>query len=515
MKKAVLIAAPHGFATHGEFKTLDLDYLTPVFAPLTGIVALGSYLAAHGVPVEIVDVQMDYGVGLTPEAERLVLRRVTRDLLAAKDSIAWVGISQISVANSGLELASEIRLAMPRMPIIMGGYFPSFAYRRVLEGCPAVTAVVRGDGEAAALRISQRVAHGRPFLREETPNLAWREGGRVVMSRAAPMDLGGLPICDFRLLRHPAAYPTISVYASRGCPWACRFCAEAGMRPYAAFPAAWVRRQLSHVASVTRCRRILFADPTFAVGKERLLELCGALQDQSFTWAAGTRPDVVDADAVRALRRAGFESLFYGVESASPSTLVRMGKVASAVQARRYVRQAVRAVQACFEEGVTPFIALMLDFPGDTEADFRATRGFVRELRRLHDRVKPRGGERPGLIVDCYRTAIVEGTPLARTSPSLESAQGGGTRSPSSLKAGIAQRAIGELRTQSVLTPLAVERMNRYWVVSLPTLLARHPEMKDDDGVVTLGDVLGRGGARMSFKEASRILAPPWRRAPI
>ncbi|MBI5211152.1 MAG: HEAT repeat domain-containing protein [Elusimicrobia bacterium] len=508
MKKAVLIAAPHGLATHGvAFRGLDQADLTPIFPPLTGAVALGSYLAVHGVPVEIVDVQMDYGIGLTPDAERLVLRRVTQDLLAQKDAIAWVGISQISVANSGMELAAEIRRVLPRVPVIMGGYFASFAYRQVLEECPAVTAVVRGDGEAAALRISQRVDRGQPFLVDDTPNLAWRERGRIATSRVEPMDLGGLPICDFRLLRHPGAYPTISVYTSRGCPWACRFCAEARMRPYAAFPAAWVSRQLSHIASVTSCRRILFADPTFGLGQERTREVCRVLRGQPFTYAAGTRADVVDAGSVRLLRQAGFDSLYYGVESASLSTLVRMNKVESLAAARRYVEKAAKAVRACFEEGVTPFVGLMVAFPGDSEADCRATMGFVKRLRRLHDRVKPRGGKRAGLIVDCYRTGIIDGTSISRTHRRTEMVPGGRILSLSPRMADIARRAIDEFRKQSVLTPLALERVNRYWMVSLPMLLEKHPELKDDQGVLAVGDALSRGAPRLSLQRASRIMS--------
>ncbi|MBI5211150.1 MAG: HEAT repeat domain-containing protein [Elusimicrobia bacterium] len=500
MKKAVLVEPPQSFASS------DLDSRKASFSSPLGVVAVGSYLAAHGVPVEIVDVQMDYGIGLTPDAERLVLRRVTRDLLAQKDAIAWVGISQIWSYNLGMELAREVRQALPQVPIIMGGYFPSFAYRQVLEECPAVTAVVRGDGEAAALRISRRAAQGRPFLRDDTPNLAWREGGRIATSRMEPMGLGDLPICDYSLLRHPAAYPTISVYTSRGCPWSCRFCPEAGMRPYAAFPAGWVRRQLSHVVSVAPCKRVLFADPTFGVGRERAKDICGAVRDRRLRCFVESRADAVDAGLVRLLAEAGFDSIYYGVESAHPPTLVRMGKVRDVAAARRFIEKSMRAVQACFEEGVTPIVGVMLAYPGDTESSYRATLAFARRLRHLHDTVKPHGGKKPGLFVHCHRTGVIDGTSLARARLRAASGSGGKGLSHPPRMAEATVRYVGEIGGQSVLTPLAVERLSRYWTVSLLTLLENHPGLRDDDGVLTLGDILSGGGPVMPPKKAVRIL---------
>lgn len=511
MKKAVLIAASHGFGTLPDIFPINL-----LLPPVSGVVALGSYLASQGVPVEIIDVQMDYGIGTTAAAEGVVFRRLARDLLRRAGSIAWVGISQITGANSGLAIAAEIRRVLPRMPIVLGGYFPSFAYRAVLEECPAVTAVVRGDGEAAAIRISRCVEAGKPFLSEETPNLAWREGGLIATNPVAPMDLGELPICDFRLLRDPDAYPMLTLMTSRGCPFRCRFCPEAGMRPFAAYPADWVRRQLAHVASSTKCKRIMFTDPTFGLGTERTRELCKALRSHRFSYAAVSRVDVVGPEEVRLLSEAGFDSVYYGIESASASTLIRMGKAASLAAARRYVQAAARALEACFEEGVTPFMGLMLAFPGDGESDYRATLAFAREMRRRHDRIRPAGGRRAGLIVECFPTMLFDGTALAadleRRFPKtrLDPEKRLGASIVSSPSPGVGQdctlRYIGEIRKQTAVTPLAAERLGGYWLMSLPMLLEKHPELKDSEGVVKLGDVLNRTAARMSPGKAARLL---------
>ena len=60
MKKAILIAPPNDFAGN-----VNVARFTSLLAPPLGILALGSYLSAHDVPVELIDVQMDFGFGRT------------------------------------------------------------------------------------------------------------------------------------------------------------------------------------------------------------------------------------------------------------------------------------------------------------------------------------------------------------------------------------------------------------------------------------------------------------------
>ena len=46
----------------------------------------------NDVPVELIDMQMDFGFGLTREVERTLCRRVAQYLYDQADDIAWIGI---------------------------------------------------------------------------------------------------------------------------------------------------------------------------------------------------------------------------------------------------------------------------------------------------------------------------------------------------------------------------------------------------------------------------------------
>jgi anaerobic magnesium-protoporphyrin IX monomethyl ester cyclase len=498
MRKAVLIAPPNDFAGN-----VNVRRFTTLLAPPMGILALGSYLSAHDVPLELIDVQMDFGFGLTYAAERIAFQRVAQYLYDQADDVAWIGISQLSNASTGVTLAQEIHALLPELPIIFGGYFPSGAYRALLERVPLITAIVRGDGEVAALEISRSLAQGRPFLDDRVPNLAWMNEGSVRTTPIQPVSLDDLPIMDFRLLRNPSNYQNIDLMTSRGCPFRCNYCLESSMRPYAAHSPTWVDRQLAHLEAETPNDRVFVYDPVFGLGRERTIEMCCALGKRRFTYAVESRVDVLAPDLLQDLRQAGVEIVYLGIESASPDTLLRMNKLRSAAQARSYLVDAMKVLQACFENDVTPVVGFMLGFPGDTEADYQATLEFAEDVGQLHDRVVAQTGVETGFVPFVFYTKIYEGSPLAErvtedfpemTLRSSESFIGERVvLSPTpGLGMDVTQRYRDEIVRRGDHSPLALERLREHFSFSLEVFLAEHPELTDEQGVVVLGDHLRR-----------------------
>lgn len=497
MKKAVLIAAANDFAGNA-----NVARFTSLLAPPLGILAVGSYLAAHGVPVELIDVQMDFGFGLTRNAECAVASRVARYLREQAEAISWVGISQLSNAGNGVTIATEIRAHLPQAPIIFGGYFPSSTCRSLLERHPFITAVVRGDGEAAALQLSRSLAEGNSALSPQTPNLVWMDHGEMHASPTRPAALADLPLLDFRLLRNPSSYQIIDLMTSRGCPFQCDYCLEGTMRAYAAHPPEWVARQLTHLEEELPNDRVFIYDPVFGLGRERTRAMCRVLRQRRFTYAVESRVDVLTPDLIPALRAAGVETVFLGIESTSTATLLRMNKVRSAAVAAEYVDRAFAVLQACFEHDVTPVMGFMLGFPGDVEDDYRATVEFVRQVGQLHGRAAARAGTQTGFVAFPFYTKIYQGSALAervetdfpqavlREEPFLGEKA---VLSPSTeVDLALTQRYQAEIAQHSAYTPLALDRLQRYFSFSMEDFLADHPELTDGQGVTVLGDSLRR-----------------------
>lgn len=500
MKKAVLIATPIDFQ-----HDLDLfDETVPVSPPL-GILAIGSYLAAHGAPVELIDVQMDFGFSLEKRGRQVLLRRVVDHLAAQAGEIAWIGISQLSTSETGVTLANLARAALPETPILFGGYFATCNHRRLLEEHPAISAVVCGDGEAAALAISRALDEGRPLFSEAIPGLAWRDGSQIRAAPQQPMDLTTLPILDFGLLRRPTSYPYLDLMTSRGCPYACSYCLEARMRPYSRYPLAWVETQLKSLEASLPNDYINFFDPIFGVGKKQTLEICQVLRERRFRYIIESRADVLDPALIPALAEAHIEMIYLGIESASPATLIRMNKVASPERARAYLESSLKLMQACFENDITPVIGLMPGFPGDTHADHAATLEFIRRIRETCDEAAARTGKQPGYSLLPSPTVVHAGSTLAERLadfPDVVLRPGSFTGTDivaqvsSEMNEESAAGFIEELLSLDGWTEKSGERLHRHMFYPLKTLLDAHPEWTDAEGVSRIG-----GAERQEVRE--------------
>ncbi len=489
MKKAILINVGYDSARYDEHLPI---------APSLGVLSVGSYLAAHNVPVELIDTQVDFGFGTSSSAQHVVCQRIAQYLHSQADAIAWVGISQLANATNGLTLAQEIRAALPKVPIVFGGYFPTSSYRTLLERYPFVTAVVRGDGEAAALQISRRLAQDDSFLDEQTPNLAWLQEGRIQTTPIQFTNLKEVPILDFRLLHNRFSYQLINMVTSRGCPFQCNFCLERSMRPYVEYPADWVARQLDHAEAELTCTRIGISDPIFGLTRKRTLDMCRVMRGRRFKYGIESRVDVLAPDLLPHLRQARLEFVFWGIESASPSTLLRMNKVRSEAEAEQYLKATMAVLKACFEHGVIPLMGFMLNFPGDTEADCQATLDFVVEAAQVRSQVAADSGVDTGFLPFAQPTKIYEGTALfeqiAKSFPQTVLApdpfvgEYSIVSSSPSFGSEIPSRYEEEINALGYYTPETLDLINHYSYFQSKEFVTAHPELTDSEGVTILSD---------------------------
>src|SRR5512143_2690139 len=70
-------------------------------------------------------------------------------------------------------------------------------------------------------------------------------------------------------------------------------------------------------------RHIIFVDDLFTVRKQRVVELCQAFLDESFafSWGCNSHPNLLDAETLALMRRAGCWQIAYGIESGSQRIL--------------------------------------------------------------------------------------------------------------------------------------------------------------------------------------------------
>ena len=162
---------------------------------------------------------------------------------------------------------------------------------------------------------------------------------------------------------------------------------------------------LSHIAETAPIAQvpvdtIYFGGGTPSLyGEKRLKEILAALKkqlpvDKDAEITLEANPDSVDLRALRRLRKAGFNRISLGMQSASPEEL-------AAVHRPHTVQQTDQAVTMAKKAGFKNLsLDLIYGLPGQTEESWRATVEHALSLIPQH--------------LSCYGLKVEEGTPLAR-----------------------------------------------------------------------------------------------------
>ena len=302
--------------------------------------------------------------------------------MAAILSADLVGVSTITpTATRAYAIADEVRAA--GVPVVMGGphvtYLPD-------EGLDHADWVVRGEGEAALPALVAAIEAGGGDARlASVPNLTWRgsDGHVVHNAMAPPACLDDLPKPDWSLVRAGVTpdgqmgHRTVPMQTSRGCPFDCRFCSVTEMfgrkMRYRAVETVVEEMRPFHDTGAL----VFIYDDNFAANPKRVRAFCEGILREGLRleWSVQVRIDVGrDPELLALMRRAGCHTMFIGLESADPDTLLAMDKRQSVTE----MRDALAAIHAA---GIHTHGMFVIGFDLDTEATTRATMKFAKETR--------------------------------------------------------------------------------------------------------------------------------------
>jgi radical SAM superfamily enzyme YgiQ (UPF0313 family) len=219
--------------------------------------------------------------------------------------------------------------------LIVGGYKATEKTVEILERCPGVSIVVRGEGEETVREIFQ----GRPL--EEISGISYRVNGEIKHGplRALP-DADGLPFPD-RALRKNKYHLMLngiqvtnlefdSVLSARGCPFNCKFCTF-NLNPLGQKRKYSARRVESVVEEIEGLTAgvVLLADDDFFADKRRAEKFCDLIIAKKIKkrFLAQSRIDVAKyPQLLDKMVKAGFKALIIGIESPHDWILKQMDK---------------------------------------------------------------------------------------------------------------------------------------------------------------------------------------------
>ncbi len=291
-----------------------------------------------------------------------------------------VGIySMVSMLEDSLTFA---RLMRDRCDLLVaGGPLPSCSPATFLHDFDLV---VVGEGEQTILEIVKAYEAGLDF--SSIKGLEYRHQGVTIQTpkRELQLDLDKIPFPARELFQNQKyidhgkrrfGHSATTVITTRGCPFSCEFCSNA------VFGATYRERSPGNVLSEVEealalgYDRIHFADDVFTLNRKRLLQICEEIRvrGMEFKWECLARVDSIDEATTNAMKKAGCDRIFFGIESGDESILKLMNKKILLDQARR-------AVEAARGAGLKTGAFFILCYPGETDETVLKTIRFATSL---------------------------------------------------------------------------------------------------------------------------------------
>lgn len=377
----VLLVGPHD--PHGGEYTF--------LAPPLGVWRLAGVLSNAGVIADVFDPNCCEGPA--PVALEAKLRE--RD---------WniVGFSTTGMTlRFDLALAHLTRRVLPAALLLAGGMEATFDPDSMFRLGP-FDRVVLGEGEKPLLEIVSRVQSGRPL--NGIAGTAWAdEPGRVkripqtALSRDELRDaifqtpyermpyrsywdrlerayrVRDLPVKADREARL-AELRSVRLITLNYCPMGCTFCSSTNFLNAAQDSTALLAR-LDHLECVAMMERIvrafpevrtiIFQDDIFVFPTDhRIMPLCAAIEEAKsegrlpgeLQFISTNRIDSMTPERLRAMARAGFRVLGFGVENFSRAVLAEFNKARIHPRISAVLSEALKA-------GITPFMDMILTSP--------------------------------------------------------------------------------------------------------------------------------------------------------
>ena len=364
------------------------------FWPLEAAYTAGE-LRAQGHAVTVID-----GFGEAPKRKweyrgKYTVQGLPPEEMAARipagtDLVAIsTGASASANSTSSYSLSLElVRLAKKRAPcVIVSGVLATHYYADFLKA--GADYVTLGEPDEALMELASGIGASRA---KELDGVAFMKGGKLHVrpKTAFIQNLDALPFPAFDLFplesywslgyaHGPIRGKYLPILASRGCPYACAFCAVPALSQ-----GKWRPRSVENVVDEMEfhVKRFCVSDfhfedynPTFDM--QRTVELCKEIlrRGLKITWklAAGSKAERLDGEMLEWMRKAGCDYISISPESGSPDVLKLMNKPFD-------YGHGIAVVKKMNELGISSQACFVLGFPGETDGDLKKTREYITRL---------------------------------------------------------------------------------------------------------------------------------------
>lgn len=358
-----------------------------------GITSLGTFLRQKGHDVVVYDADVNDGpdnmdYSLLPEhypkylasfenASHPVWKEVRETIAKINPDIVGISI-WTTFAASAFHVAKICKELVPTCKVVMGGPHATAKADEILKISSDVDYVVKGDGELTMHELARRISSDSNAV-SSIPGLSFRDNNTIIHNPQQPSDsdLKLFPFPDRSLLMNEDRYTSEDmglIMSSRGCPFACSYCATHTKRVNYR-PVEHVVEEIKQVINSYGTRQFSFKDDSFTVNKRRIAEFCSKLlaDKLKISWECNTRVDLISESLLAQMKKAGCNSIKVGVESGSEQVLKKMNKGITHNQVRAAAKMLKKA-------GIHWTSYFMMGIPGESVDDVYKTLELMYEI---------------------------------------------------------------------------------------------------------------------------------------
>lgn len=275
---------------------------------------------------------------------------------------------------------------------VAGGPHFTPTAKDALINIPSLDFVVRGEGEETLLELVNQLVKDckiNPDNLKKINGLTFQSGAEIISNpnRDFIKNLDELPSPAWHLfnmdkynarLEGIVKYRAVGLMSSRGCPHDCIFCVNSAFWKKI-FRRHSPKRFVDEIEFLYKnygFRAFDFWDDTMTIFRPHIEEICRLIIERNLPikWYSRARVDTVDYKLLSLMKRAGCESISFGVESGSERIIKMINKKITLEQVRSIAK-------VCKELDLNTKFFFIYSLPSENENDLICTLDLMDELR--------------------------------------------------------------------------------------------------------------------------------------
>lgn len=306
--------------------------------------------------------------------------------------------------NSSVFLAKALKELDPNLIIVFGGPTPTVQSETILESIDFVDICVRNQGEETMLELLTNL-QGENYRLETTllskiAGISYKVGDRVFRNIDRNVFFENKRVTEC-LDKYPSPYLTgilddyeAGILTARGCNQNCTFCncAVLSKRSVLTHSIDRVVEELERVSrmNVSPENPVFIFDDAFTLIPNRAVKICQKIIENKLHLSLRciTRCDKVDRDLLDLMKEAGFCSIGFSLESATPHVLRNIGKLQppstkrdpSFEKEKSFIEQFKENIKYAQELGMFTFASIMIGLPGETRTEGQQTIDLIESV---------------------------------------------------------------------------------------------------------------------------------------